>query len=81
MEVRKVILQVLDKDQKFLGSYTEPSWRKPLCTGAEKMLPFPWKWNPSIGVGGMGGKATRAQQSKAWKIQYPVVHAIMKQLP
>lgn len=25
-----------------------------LCVRAEKMLPFPWKWNPSVGLGGNG---------------------------
>lgn len=37
-----------------IESFTEPNWRKILCTGAEQMSPYPWKWKISIRVGGSG---------------------------
>lgn len=39
---------------KVIESFTEPNWRKILCTGAEQMSPYPWKWKISIRVGGSG---------------------------
>lgn len=37
-----------------LGSSAEPSWRKTLGRRAEQIPPYPWKWKPSVGVGGNG---------------------------